>query len=140
MRRRELFNVAIVAVAWAVAGCQRTGPEATAAPGGSSVQIARISPDPSSPLQAGDRVNLEVSVNYTLNAGSGVITLVVQSADNSTIANYSEVVTKGSGTVALKSSFAVPETNSVLVFTPLSAQGQSSTSTVDARAFKVLAK
>ena len=79
-------------------------------------------------------------MNYTLNAGSGVITLVVQSADNSTIANYSEVVTKGSGTVALKSSFAVPETNSVLVFTPLSAQGQSSTSTVDARAFKVLAK
>jgi hypothetical protein len=129
-------TLTVVAIALAsLSGCERQGPGATAAPSGSAIRITRVSPEISSQLNVGDR--LEVATEYTLNAESGVITLVVQSGDNSSIANQSEVVTRGSGSVTLKSSFTVPETNAIMVFTPLSAQGQAATSTVDTRAYKV---
>jgi len=141
MRSPAITYLAIVTIAYAaLVGCQRSGPEAAAAPSGSSIRIAKTSPDGSSTLRVGDQINLEVLANYTLNADSGTVTLVVQTADNSTISNQFEVVPRGSGTVTLKSSFVVPETNAILVFAPLSAQGQSSTSTVDHRAFKVTPK
>jgi hypothetical protein len=131
-------TLTVVAIALAsLSGCERQGPGATAAPSGSAIRITRVSPEISSQLNVGDRVDLEVATEYTLNAESGVITLVVQSGDNSSIANQSEVVTRGSGSVTLKSSFTVPETNAIMVFTPLSAQGQAATSTVDTRAYKV---
>ena len=138
MRFHALLRISTASIVCAVlSSCQRAGPEATGAPTGTSIQITKISPDTSAPLHPGDRVNLEVTTNYLLSAESGFISLVVQAADNSVILNQTEVVTKGSGTVTLKSSFTVPDTNSVLVFVPIGAQGQSSTSTVDTRGYKV---
>lgn len=111
-----------------------------AAPGGSSVKIMSMSPDISSPLRVGENIKLRVDVAYSLNAPSGTLSLVVQASDNSGVAQDMEVVTKGSGNTKFETEFVVPNTKAIQVFTPLSAQGQSSTSTVDMWAFKVVAK
>lgn len=122
-------------------GCQRNDLHpGTPASAGSSVQIASISPSAGEPLHVGEKVTLKVDVNYLLTAESGTLALVVQAADNSAIAQNFEVVTKGSGKATLESEFIVPSTKAIQIFTPLSAQGQSSTSTVESRAFKVVAK
>ncbi len=63
-----------------------------------------------------------------------------KSADNSSVAQDTEVVTKGSGQTKFETEFIVPNTKTIQVFTPLSAQSQSSTSTVDMWAFKVVPK
>ncbi len=106
-------------------------------PQGSSVRITQISPATSVSLRVGDSATIRAEVEYTLSVESGTITLVIQSSDNRTIANETEVVTKGTGKVVLSSTLVVPDTKVVQVFTPLSAQGQVSTTTVDQRAYKV---
>ena len=120
-------------------GCQRSDPNVgTPALSGSTVQIISTSPGIGEPLHAGEKVKLKVDVNYTLSEESGTLALVVQAADNLSIAQNFEVVMKGSGKVALEAEFIVPNTKAIQIFTPLSGQGQNSTSTVDSRAFKVV--
>jgi hypothetical protein len=108
------------------------------APPGSFVKIVDVSPDPRSPLKVGDKVKVQVEVSYALTTDAGQITLVVQSANNATLANHTAVVKKGDGKLKLSASFVVPDSNAVQIFTPLSAQGQTATSTVDHRAYKVV--
>ena len=119
--------------------CQPRGAAVDAASAG-SVRITRIVPDISTTLRVGDRVDFEVVTEYTLSAESGTLALVVQTADNSVLANRLEVLSKGTGTVSLKTSIVVPETTSIAIFTPLAAQGQTATSIVDTRAIKVIPK
>ncbi|MCA6217181.1 hypothetical protein KGA65_11570 [Ideonella sp. B7] len=134
------FVVILFSAALLVA-CQRSDPHlGTPAPGGSSVHIASVSPSVAEVLQAGEEVKMKVEIEYTLGADSGTLALVVQAADNSAVAQNFEVVTKGSGRAILEAEFLVPNTKAIQIFTPLSAQGQSSTSTVESRAFKVVTK
>ena len=114
-----------------LAGCQ----PAPAAPSGSFVRIASITPDTSAPLKVGDRVTMQVLVDYNLTSDAGTVSLVVQAADNSNLANRMEVLRKGHGKIFLVAEFVVPNSKAVQVFTPLSAQGQNATSTVDYRAY-----
>jgi hypothetical protein len=107
------------------------------APPGSFVKIVSVSPDTKSPLKVGDKVKVQVEVSYALSVDVGRITLVVQAANNATLANHMAVVNKGNGKLTLAAEFVVPDSNAVQIFTPLSAQGQSATSTVDHRAYKV---
>lgn len=109
------------------------------APDGSFVQIVSVSPSVGTALRAGEKVSLKVEVEYVVPGESATIGLVVQAADNSSIAHDNDVLLKGNGKVTLSATFTVPETKMINIFTPLSAQGQNSTSTVDSRAFKVLA-
>ena len=111
-----------------------------AAPSGSSVRIVQFSPPTTSPIRVGERRSLQVEVEYSLSVDSGVINLVVQASDNKGIAGETDVVTNGTGKLTLKAEFVVPDTRAVNVFTPLLAQGQPGTSTVDARTYKVVAK
>jgi hypothetical protein len=128
-----------IAVASLISGCERAeNSSGTPAPSGSAVHITSVSPSIGETLYVGDKVRLQVSVDYTLTAESGTLSLVVQASDNSLIAHNVEVVTKGSGKVDLETVFVVPSTRTVQIFTPLAAQGQSSTSTVESRAFKVV--
>jgi uncharacterized membrane protein len=120
--------------------CEFRSSAENSAPAGSSVKILSISPEISSPLHVGEKVNLQVEVGYSLTAPSGTLSLVVQASDNSGVAQDMEVLTKGSGKTKFEAEFVVPNTKAIQVFTPLSAQGQSSTSTVDMWAFKVAAK
>jgi len=136
---RLVVGVASLAAAVS-AGCQRTDVSTSAAPGGSLVKIANISPDTSTPLRAGDRVKVKVDVDYSLTSDAGTVNLVIQTADNSSLAHNMEVLQKGTGKVTLVAEFVVPNSNAVQIFTPLSAQGQTSTSTVDTRAYKVIGK
>ncbi len=118
-------------------GCDRSGQGFVPAPGGSSVKIVSTSPGANEALRVGETVTLEVGVEYTLESDSGTLALVVQGADNRPIASQMEVVTRGADSLSLKVAFIVPDTNAIQIFTPLSAQGQTGTSTVDTRAFKV---
>lgn len=108
------------------------------APPGSFVKIVSVSPDTKSPLKVGAKVKVQVEVSYALTVDVGQITLVVQAADNATLANHMAVVKKGNGKITLSTEFVVPDSNAVQIFTPLSAQGQTATSTVDHRAYKVV--
>src|SRR5713101_7344671 len=106
------------------AACQRTDVSASAAPTGSFVKIANISPDTSVPLRAGDQV--KVQVDYSLTSNAGTVNLVIQAADHSSLAHNMEVLQKGTGKVTLVAEFVVPHSSAVQIFTPLSAQGQTS--------------
>lgn len=135
---RLIRTLAVCTLIIAGNGCQRSEPLGHQAPTGSSVKITGITPDPSSPLRAGDRIKLRVDIRYTLTADSGTVGLVVQAADNSGIAYNIDALKKGNGKSTLEAEFVVPHTNAVQVFTPLAAQGQTSTSTADIRTYKVI--
>lgn len=120
-------------------GCDADRSDNRAAPAGSTVKILATSPDLSRTLTVGDAVILEVEAEYRLNADSGTLSLVVQESDTSTIAVHTDVVTRGTGTVEFEAEFIVPETKAVLIFTPLTEQGQTSTTIVDTLAFEVQA-
>lgn len=122
-----------------LAGCER-GPTTEHATSGSSVKILSISPENSSPLRVGEHVKMQVEVAYTLSADRGTLSLAVQTADNTGVTQNTQVVTKGAGQTKLETEFVVPNTKSILVFTPLAAQSEANTSIVDMWAFSVIAK
>lgn len=107
---------------------------------GNKVKIVSISPEISKPLSAGQNYDIEVTVEYTIKAENGNITLVIQRGDSitSVLANTTEPITKGSGKITLKANIVVPSVNSITVFTPLSLQGETSTTVVDTRIYKVI--
>jgi glucan biosynthesis protein len=124
----------------ALAGCERPAAKKQALPP-SFVRIMKLAPDPATPLRVGDKVKLEVEVNYALTtADSGTLAVVVQAADDRNLAQNAAAIRKGAGKAALGVEFVVPQTSAVRVFTPLSPQGQSATSTVALRTYKVLEK
>jgi hypothetical protein len=108
-----------------------------AAPGKSSISIVTIEPDTTGTLHVGEQIKLRVVATHTLDADSGTITLVVQAADNSRIAQNFEVISRGNAKTTLEAEFTVPNTKAIQVFVPLMAQGQGPTSTVDSRAYRV---
>lgn len=130
---------ASIAASALLLGCQSPGQHADAMQFGSAAQITSISPDSVQVLHPGQRVHLRVDVGYVLTAETGTLKLIVLAADNSNVAQDSKVLAKGSGQSTLEAEFTVPNTTEILVFTPLTFQGPSSTSAVDGRAFTVLA-
>jgi hypothetical protein len=121
-----------------LAGCGRGDPaREAAAPSGSSVKIIAISPAPGELLRIGRTVRLKVDVSYTLSVESGQVDLVVQDAGGARLAGNLKVIRKGSGEASLDAEFVVPKTVAIQVFTPLLAQGQNASSTVDSRVFEV---
>lgn len=134
MRSAFLF---LPVVALILAGCDEGGSADDSAPAGSTVKILSTSPVHSESLIRGDLVRLRAEVEYRLNADSGTLSLVVQESDTSSISVQTEVVTRGTGTSVFETEFVVPDTKAILLFTPLTGQGQTKTSTVDTLAFKV---
>jgi hypothetical protein len=108
---------------------------------GNKVKIVNISPDINTPLQVGNSYEIVVSVEYSLKQDNGSITLVLQRGDAvstaSILGNVTEAISKGNGQLTLKANITIPNTNSIQVFTPLSIPGESQTTTVDMRVFKV---
>ena len=134
-RMQTLATVGAILSALWLGACDR---KPLKAPPGSFVKIVSVSPDTKSPLKVGDKVKVQVEVSYALTTDVGQITLVVQAANNATLANKMAVIKKGSGKLSLSADFVVPDSNAVQIFTPLSAQGQTATSTVAHRAYKVV--
>lgn len=105
----------------------------------SYVRIAKLSPDATRPLKVGDKVNLQVQLDYALTkADTGAVMVVVQTADNQNLVQKAQAVRKGIGKATLAVEFVVPQTSAVKVFTPLSEQGQTSTTAVALRTYKVV--
>lgn len=105
----------------------------------SYVRIAKLSPDATKPLKVGEKVNLQVQLDYALTkADAGAVMVVVQTADNQNLVQQAQAVRKGVGKATLAVDFVVPQTSALKVFTPLSEQGQSSTTTVALRTYKVV--
>ncbi len=107
------------------------------------VKIREIQPDLSLPLEVGSDITFEVNVEYYLNEDSATIDLVIQKAEHSgSAASYlggdTEIISPGSGVVTLKTTIKIPETKAIQIFTPLTLQGQNSSSIVDSRFYKVL--
>lgn len=120
-----------------ISGCDVDPREKLAAPTGTSVAIISTTPAYFETLHVGDTVNLQVEVEYQLSEDCGTLSLVVQGSDNSTIRVENAILARGQGTRIFDVEFEVPDTKTVQIFTPIRAQGQTSTSTVDTRAFKV---
>ena len=107
----------------------------------SYVRIAKLSPDATKPLKVGEKVSLQVQLDYALTkADTGAVMVVVQTADNQNLVQKAQAVRKGVGQATLAVDFVVPQTSAVKVFAPLSEQGQSSTTTVALRTYKVVQK
>jgi hypothetical protein len=139
MSRRTIIKLAVAAfVTGALVACgARDERKAMAAPAGSTLEITDITPNLGAPLTVGQDVKLRVSVAYALTSDSGTLGLVVQDAENKPLAQVVNVVLKGGGTEKFEASFKVPDTPAVHVFAALASQGQSATSTVANRSFKV---
>jgi hypothetical protein len=117
--------------------------KAIAEPGSApdSVKIVSISPDQDTALRVGERVTFKVEVEYNLtSASSGSITLVIQQGESGRrpLANETQVVQKGKARLVLRKDVEVPDTTAIQVFTPLAAQGGTSTSIVDTRIYRVV--
>jgi hypothetical protein len=104
------------------------------------VKIISMTPDISAVLQEGDKLDLEVTLEYRLKEENGSVSLVIQDDKNTPVGSLLEPVKKGSGKVTLKRTVTIPKTGAIAVFTPLSASGETRTETVDKRVFKVVAK
>ncbi len=106
------------------------------------IKILELSPDPSIPLKSGSEVRIKVKIEYSIAADSALINLLIQKDDSSgstmsLIGNTMQTITKGSGTITLEKAVTVPDTSVLQVFTPLMIPGQTSTSTVDFRFYRV---
>lgn len=93
------------------------------------------------PLKVGQKVNLQVQLDYALTkADTGAVMVVVQTADNENLGQIAQAVRKGVGKATLAVDFVVPKTSAVKIFAPLSEAGQTSTKTVALRTYKVVEK
>jgi len=103
------------------------------------VRILSISPDPSQPLYVGEEVKVMVNIEYEMVDPSGSITLVIQRGESGhpPLASAARKITQGSGQIEISTSFTVPDTKSIQVFTPLSAEGAVQTRVVDVRTYQV---
>jgi hypothetical protein len=109
-----------------------------AAHDGSFVKIISVKPKLNTVFSTGDKVKLEVEAKYSFSGETGILSLIVQDAGNSYITHKDNVIRKGGGKVVLEAELAVPDTEMIHFFVSLKAQGQTTTSTFDSRAFKVI--
>jgi hypothetical protein len=105
-----------------------------------TVKIVALSPETDRPLRVGDKVTFRVKATYKLaSAGAASVTLVIQRGEsgNLPLANETQVIAKGAGTVEFVKELQIPDTAALQLFTPLSVQGSASTHVVDSRVYKV---
>lgn len=127
--------IAAAAAAMLLAGC-------TAGPEQGSVKIVSIKPAKDAVIRVDDRLDVEVTVEYTLKREKGGISLVIQNEDSTGadrhIASERLDLSAGSGTVTLKKSVIVPQTTKIGIFTPITVGGvYKKTSILDHRRYKV---
>ena len=104
------------------------------------VRISSITPPTSDTLFVGKDYDIAVEVEYSFLDDEGEVGLVLQRGEsgNMPIAYSTQPISKGNGKITLRTSITVPKTNAVQVFTPLTAQGDTSTSVVATRTFRVV--
>jgi hypothetical protein len=123
-----------------VSSCSKSNCESVECkPSPDSVKIIDVSPEQSVSLKVGDKVTIAYEVEYALRSSDvGQLALVVQGASNETLANEFYIASKGIHKETLVAEIVVPDTRAIHVFTPLSPQGQSSTTIVESRLYRVV--
>ena len=97
----------VLIAAW-LTGCYQSS--SVSSPPGAFVKIVSVSPGIATALKVGDKVKVQVEVNYNLPSdGGGIVSLVVQAANNASLANNMEVVKQGSGKAIISAEFVVPD-------------------------------
>lgn len=107
------------------------------------VKITSITPPNDAPLKVGQKVKVEVEIEYNLESTEmGSIMLVIQQAESGhfPLANESDIINKGKGKIVLSKEMLIPDTKGLRIFTPLSLEGTASTTLVDTKMYKVLPK
>jgi len=108
------------------------------------IKIKTISPSTLKPLNVGEVVEIEVEIEYKVTNVPATITLNIQKGESqgddydAVIASIDEVVFEKKKTISMKYEFKVPETRAIKVYTPLTVEGQVSTTIVDVRGYQVL--
>jgi hypothetical protein len=110
---------------------------------GSSVKILEIDPDPSVQLNSGSEVHFKVKLQYTIIEDSATVNLLIQkgeysSAIDNVLGSTQQVLNKGKGIIILEKTVKVPNTNIIQVFTPLMLPGETRTTIVDMKVYKVI--
>ncbi len=116
--------------------------EGIAAPD-SYVKILEIEPDPSIPLVVGKNVHFKATIKYQVDEASAMISLLIQKAGSSQdedvfLGSVEDVLTQGKGNITLEKTVKIPDTKAVQVFTFLKIPGQTKTSMVDMKYYKVI--
>jgi len=111
--------------------------------GSSSIKILEIDPSPSKSLKVGSEIHFKVKLEYNVSEDSAVANLIFQKGEDSgsfdsVIGNTMQVINKGKGTITLEKTITVPDIKVLQVFTPLMIPGQTQTTTVDMKAYKVI--
>ena len=116
---------------------ERTVAAPQPAPAGSTVSIVSIVPTTDTVLVPGTSTRFELKVAYTLSVDSGTIDAVFQDAKGEVLSLTRAKVSKGTGNEDFTVAIKIPETESVQLFVPLGAEGQTATSTIATRTYKV---
>jgi hypothetical protein len=109
-----------------------------------SIKILSMSPEPTVALKVGQKVDLKLEFEYTLNRDAGRAGLSVQPGDG--IPNIAKLdkdveLKRGSGKAVITAVFVVPDSEEVVVNVPLYAgAGSSRTEIVDQRTYNVIRK
>jgi hypothetical protein len=111
--------------------------------GSSSIKILEIDPSPSKSLKVGSEIHFKVKLEYNVGEDSAVANLIFQKGEDSgsfdsVIGNTMQVINKGKGTITLEKTITVPDIKVLQVFTPLMIPGQTQTTTVDMKVYKVI--
>ena len=111
--------------------------------GNSSIKILEIDPKSSTPLKSGSKIHFKVKLEYDIVDDSAVVNLIFQKGEDSgsfdsVVGSTMQVISKGKGTLKMEKTVKVPDTNALQVFTPLMIPGQTQTTTVDMKVYKVI--
>jgi hypothetical protein len=104
---------------------------------GEYVQITNIAPPIAQPLRVGQSVEVAIDFTYQLDAPSGAVDIIAQTADQTPISRTFKIISKGQGSAKLAMRFVVPKTTGIEVFSSLTKDGDKQTSIVDTRYMKV---
>ena len=133
MNKNRIVKLALLA-ALAAAPAVFTG---CAKPLQNKIKIVSIMPDPEISLFPGDTLSLEVTVEYSLKDDKGRLGLVVQTDDNTPVANQSWAVEKGADQSTFRKVILVPETAELAVYTSLTPGEGTKTNLADRRVYRV---
>ena len=108
-----------------------------------SIKILEIDPATSTQLKSGSEIHFKVKLEYTVTDDSAVVNMTFQKGEDSgsldsVIGNTMQVLSKGKGTIIMEKTVMIPDTNVLQVFTPLMIPGQTKTTTVDVKVYKVI--
>ncbi len=149
MKTRNALIIVVLTACLTLVGCPNKGAPNPAgnAPSGDTgasngatrraVTISSISPSPDKPLQVGSKTRIEMGIEYTVPSPGGILGIVIQDSNNSPVKSNLKEVPSGSGTITSEIEFVVPNAKHIDVHVPLYVKGETKSSQVAVKQFKI---